>query len=71
LGLTSTEDNGGSIGNAETVGTGTEAISIPDASLALLARTSSSPVVDEVALIDQQGLKLILLVSFFPTLLVL
>ena len=43
LGLTSAEDNGGFAGNAEAAGT--EAISIPNASLALLAPTSSSPAI--------------------------
>ena len=50
LGLTSTEANGGSAHNVETVGT--KAISTPDASLALLAPTSISPEVDKVALLD-------------------
>ena len=50
LGLTSSEDNEGSARNAEAVGS--EAISTPDTSLALLAPMSSSPAVDDIAQTD-------------------
>jgi len=50
MGLTLNEVNGGSVCNVEAVGS--VAFGLPDASLSLLAPLSSSPSVDETALID-------------------
>ena len=50
MGLTLNEGGGGSVCNAEAVRS--VAFGLPDASLTLLAPLSSSPAVDEAALID-------------------
>jgi len=69
LGLTSNEGDGGSTCNAEAVGSAE--FSFPDASLALLAPLSSSPTVDEVALIDPPRFEADIVVSSISTLVAL